>query len=123
MKTKTKIEKQLRKKSNNELVETIIAAKKNEKWMDVARILSMPRRDSTEMNLDEIDRNSKDGETMVVPGKVLSQGEVNKKIRIVAFGFSEKAREKLLKSKIQTSSILEEIKKNPEGKGIRIIKK
>mgnify|MGYP001583627095 CR=1 FL=1 len=123
MKTKTKIEKQLRKKSNNELVETIIAAKKNEKWMDVARILSMPRRDSTEMNLGEIDRNSKDGEIIVIPGKVLSQGEINKKIRIVAFGFSEKAREKLLKSKIQTSSILEEIKKNPEGKGIRIIKK
>ncbi len=123
MKTKTKVEKQLRKKSNNELVETIIAAKKKEKWMDVARILSMPRRDSTEMNLDEIDKNSKEGEIIVIPGKVLSQGDLNKKIRIVAFAFSEKAREKLLKSKIPISTIAEEIKKNPEGKDIRILTK
>ena len=123
VKTKTKVEKQLKKKSNNELVETIIAAKKNEKWIDVARILSMPRRNSTEMNLDEIDKNSKEGEIIVIPGKVLSQGELNKKIRIVAFGFSEKAREKILKSKISISTIINEIKKNPDGKGIRILTK
>ena len=121
-KTKTKIEKQLRKKSNNDLVEIIIAAKKNEKWVNVARVLSMPRRNSTEMNLDEINQNAKDGEIIVIPGKVLSGGEINKKIKIVAFGFSEKAREKLLKAKIQTANMLEEIKKNPEAKGIRILK-
>ena len=121
MKTKTKIESQLQKKTNEELVETIIAAKKKEKWLSVASVLSNPRRGSVNINLDQIDSLTKEGDTVVVPGKVLSQGEVSKKIKIVAFGFSGKAKEKLLKSKIQTSSILEEIKKNPEAKGIRIL--
>lgn len=121
MKTKTKIESQLQRKTNKELVETIIAAKKKEKWLEVASVLSSPRRESININLDQIDKLTKEGDTVVVPGKVLSQGEISKKIKIVAFGFSEKAKEKLLKSKVQTSSIMEEIKKNPEAKGIRIL--
>lgn len=48
---------------------------------------------------------------VVIPGKVLSQGEIKKKIRVVAYKFSEKAKEKLLKEKIQISSIMDEIKR------------
>jgi large subunit ribosomal protein L18e len=121
MKTKTKIDKQIQKKSNKELVETIIAAKKKDKWLKVARILSGPRRKAISLNLEEINENSKDGETIIVPGKVLSQGEMDKKIKIVALSFSEKAKEKLLKSKILSSSIIEEIKKNPDIKRGRIL--
>jgi large subunit ribosomal protein L18e len=121
MKTKTKIDKQIQKKSNKELVATIIAAKKKDKWLKVARILSGPRRKAISLNLEEINENSKDGETIIVPGKVLSQGEMDKKIKIVALSFSEKAKEKLLKSKIPSSSIIEEIKKNPDIKRGRIL--
>lgn len=121
MKTKTKIDKQIQKKSNKELVETIIAAKKKDNWLKVARILSGPRRKAISLNLGEINENSKDGDTIIVPGKVLSQGEMSKKIKIVALSFSEKAKEKLLKSKIPSSSIIEEIKKNPDIKGGRIL--
>ena len=123
MKTKTKIDKQLRKKFNKELIQTIIAAKKKDKWLEVAGILSGPRRKAMSLNLEEINENSKDGETIIVPGKVLSQGEVSKKIKIVARNFSEKAKEKLLKSKTPFSSIIEEIKKNPDIKGGRILTK
>mgnify|MGYP001613512789 CR=1 FL=1 len=45
-KSKTKIESQLRRKTDDELVETTIAAKKQEKWVEVASILSGPRRES-----------------------------------------------------------------------------
>jgi len=121
MKTKTKIESQLQKKTNKELVETVIAAKKKEKWIEVASILSSPRRESININLSQIDSLAKDGELIVIPGKVLSQGDINKKIKIVAYKFSEKAKERLLKSKIQISSIMDEIKKNPDAKGIRIL--
>ena len=121
MKTKTKIDKQIQKKSNKELVETIIAAKKKDKWLKVARILSGPRRKAVCLNLGEINENSKDGETIIVPGKVLSQGEISKKVKIVALSFSEKAKEKLLKSKIPSSNIIEEIKKNPDMKKCRIL--
>ena len=121
MKTKTKIDKQIQKKSNKELIETIIAAKKKDKWLKVAGILSGPRRKTVSLNLGKINENSKDGETIIVPGKVLSQGEISKKVKIVALGFSEKAKEKLLKSNIHSSSIIEEIKKNPDIKKCRIL--
>lgn len=123
MKSKTKIEKQSWKKNNPVLIETIRAAKKtgSELWMKVAGILSEPRRSRTEINLDDIEKSAKEGDSVVFPGKVLSQGEVSKKIAIIAFGFSEKAREKLLKTKSRALTILEEIKKNPEAKGIRIL--
>ena len=121
MKSKTTIEKQLQRKTNALLVKTIISAKKNDKWLKVAEILSGPRKNIVNLNLKRIDEESKTGETIVVPGKVLSQGEITKKIKIAALSFSEKAKEKLLKSKSEILNILEEIKKNPEAKGIKIL--
>ncbi len=122
MKSKTKIEKQTLKKRNPEIVETIRAAKKKEKWLKVAAILSGPRRKMPNLNLTDIEGGSKEGDTVIVPGKVLSQGEINKKIKVVALGFSEKAREKLMKSKSDPTNILEEIKKNPDAKGIKVLR-
>jgi large subunit ribosomal protein L18e len=89
----------------------------------VAGILSGPRRNKICINLEEINKNSKTGETIVIPGKVLSQGEIDKKIKVIALNFSEKAKEKLLSAKCETDSILNEIKSNPSAKGIKIIKK
>jgi large subunit ribosomal protein L18e len=122
MKTKSKIEKQLKRKTNNELVETIIAAKKKQKWLEIANILSGPRKNRVNLNLEDLEKEVKEGEIVIVAGKVLSKGNLSKKAKIVAIGFSENAKEKLLNSKIEVSSILEEIKKNPEAKGVRILK-
>lgn len=123
MKSKTKIENQSQKKNNPMLVETIRAAKKtgNELWVQVAGILVGPRRSHVAVNLDQIEKQTKEGDSVVVPGKVLSQGEISKKIAIIAFNFSEKSREKLLKTKSQAVVMLEEIKKNPGAKGLKII--
>ena len=121
-KSKTKIEKQLKKKTNPELVETIIFAKKNKNWNKIAEILSSPRRNKISLNLSAIEKES-DGKVLVVPGKVLSSGDVTKKIKIVALNFSKSAKEKLLNAKCEISSILEEIKQNPDAKNIKIIGK
>ena len=122
MKSKTKISKQLERKINPRLMETILVGKKNKSWNEVAGILSGPRRNNVCINLEEIDKNSKEGEEVVIPGKVLSQGQITKKLKVVAFSFSEKAREKLLSSKCQVSYIIDEIKSNPSAKGVKIIK-
>lgn len=121
MKTKTKISKQLGRKTSPELSETILLAKKNEAWLKIAAKLSGPRRNRENFNLREISSNSKEGENVVICGKVLSMGELDKKIKIIALNFSESAREKILKSGSKASSILEEIKNNPEAKGIKIL--
>ena len=120
-KSKTKISKQLERKTSNELSETILASKKNNAWNQVAAILSGPRRQRLSINLGEISKIGKAGETIVVPGKVLSQGEIDKKIKIVALAFSESAREKILNAKGEIETIFNEIKKNPGAKGVRIL--
>ncbi len=119
VKSKTLIDKQLQRKRNPELVETLMAAKKNDSWLEIASILSGPKRKRINLNLNEI--NKEDGK-IVIPGKVLSQGDVNKKIKVIALSFSEKAKEKLLNSGCEVSSILEEIKSNPSAEGIKILK-
>ena len=122
MKSKSVIEKQLEKKANPELVKTIIEAKKKKNWLGVAAILAGPRAKRINVNLDKINEEAKEGETVIVIGKVLSQGELDKKIKVVALSFSQKAKEKILKAKGETLTISEEIKKNPDAKNVRFLK-
>ena len=96
MKSKTKIESQLRKKTNPELVETIILAKKNPEWGEVASILAGSRRDRKGKNLGELNNSS--SKSVIICGKVLSGGDISKKMKVVALDFSEKAKEKLIKA-------------------------
>ena len=123
MKSKTLIEKQMQRKKNQELVETIIATKKKKELFKIAEILSSSRKNKININIEKINKEAKQGDTIVVPGKVLSQGDIDKKIKVIALSFSEKAKDKLLKSKCEVSNILEEIKKNPEAKGIKLFRK
>ena len=121
MKSNTKINEQTRKKTNPELVGAILAAKKNESWKRVAEILSSPRKNKREENLTKINAESKDGDVIVVPGKVLSMGELNKKIKVVALSFSKGAEDKILKANSTISTIVDEIKKNPTAKAVKIL--
>jgi len=122
MKSKTLIDKQAKRKTNVELVEAIIKAKKHIKWISVASLLSAPRRKKISVNLDKIDKQTKEGDTIVVPGKVLGNGDVSKKLRIVALSFSEEARKKLKEKKCELISIKKEIDINPEAKGVKLLK-
>lgn len=118
-KSKTKIEKQLRRKTNSVLVETIILAKKNKPWYKIAEVLSTPTKKHLAINVGELAKENSD--IIAVPGKVLSQGSLDKKLKVVALSFSEGAREKILNAKGEAISILEEIKKNPSAKGVKIL--
>lgn len=120
MKSKTKVENQLERKTNPELVETIILAKKNPKWIEVAAILAGPRKKRKNVNLKELEKIS--SEIVVICGKVLSEGEISKKMKVVALNFSEKAKEKLKKAGCEVRTIMEEIEKNKEAKGVKILK-
>jgi large subunit ribosomal protein L18e len=121
-KSNTKIEKQLKKKTNLDLVETVIECKKNPAWREIASVLSGPNSGRVNKNLGEIEKSCKDGEVIIIPGKILSGGELNKKIKIVGFSFSEKAIDKLKKNKIEYDYILNEVKKNKNAKGVKILR-
>jgi len=117
-KSKSKIRKQTKRKHNPELVETISAARKNKAWFKIAEILSGPRRKRINVNLSELNK----GKNIVVAGKILSQGHIDKKMKIVALSFSDKAKEKLKKAGCEILTIIEEIKKNPEMNDLEILK-
>lgn len=120
--SKTKIKARTRRKTNPILVETTHLALKNEAWTDIAKTLSSPTRSQPLMNLFEIDKQTSAGDTIVVSGKVLSKGDLTKKIKICSFSISEKAEAKLKDTKSEYVTILEEIKKNPKAEGVKFLK-
>jgi ribosomal protein L18E len=95
MKSKTKISKQLVKKSNPELVETIILAKKNKAWLDVAAILSGSRRNSISVNLQDLNDQTEKEKILAIPGKVLSVGEIDKRNKNSCFKFFKYGKRKI----------------------------
>ena len=119
--SKTKIKKHLRNKTNPALVVTIALASKHKPWLPIAKLLAGSTRSYASVNLNEIEKKTTTGDTILVPGKVLSAGEVLKKIRVCALGFSSAAREKLKKTKSEIVSIAEEIKINPKAEGIKVL--
>ena len=90
-------------------------------WKDVAERLEKPLRNWPEVNLARIDQYLGDNETALIPGKVLSPGELTKKTSIAAWSFTEHAREKIKKAGGKTLTIDELMKHNPKGKNIRIL--
>ncbi len=114
-------------KTNPMLVSLIHELKKNASendapiWKDIALRLEKPLNNWPEVNLSKISRYIKEKETALIPGKVLSDGDLTKKVTVAAWSFSEKSREKIKKAGGKYISIEELIKNNPKGKDIRIL--
>ena len=90
-------------------------------WKDIALRLEKPSRNWPEVNLDRISKYTGEKETSLIPCKVLSTGDLTKKVSIAAWSFSEKSEEKIKKAGGKTLSIEELMKSNPKGKDIRIL--
>ncbi|UCH31848.1 MAG: 50S ribosomal protein L18e [Candidatus Bathyarchaeota archaeon] len=90
-------------------------------WSKIARDLSRPRNRRTSVNLSHINRCTKAGQTIAVPGKVLGAGILHHPVTITAFTFSTAARRKIIKSKGKCLTFAELIKKNPKGSNIMIV--
>lgn len=90
-------------------------------WRAVAEKLEKPRRKKVEVNICDIERNTKEGETVVVPGVVLANGELSKPVNVAAWRFSQKAEEKIKKVGGRVMKIEELMKENPKGSGVKIL--
>jgi len=113
--------------TNIHLKELIIELKKNSAshnsnlWNRIAEELARPTRQRRIVNLSRINRYTKENENIIVPGKVLSSGDLDHKITIAAWQFSEQALDKIRKSNSKAVLIADLVRENPKGKGIRII--
>ena len=110
--------------TNTQLKKMIAELKTNSPegvWKRVASDLQKPTRRRKEANLSKISRAIKEGETAIVPGKVLGAGELNKPVTIAAWQISAQALEKIKKAKGTPLGIAELFRKNPKGTGMRIV--
>lgn len=90
-------------------------------WRYVADLIERPRRLRYAVNLSKINRYSRPGEVVVVPGKVLGAGSVDHAVTVAALGFSEQAVEKIRAAGGRVVHILQLVRENPRGSGVRII--
>ena len=90
-------------------------------WNRVASDLEKPSRQRRVVNLSSLSLNTKENDTVIVPGKVLGAGTMNHKLTICALQYSGGAKEKLEKAGAKIIPLLELSKSNPTGKGIRIL--
>ncbi len=119
--SRTKIKKNLARKLSPEIVETIELALKHKPWTEIAKLLSSSTSKYSSINLKDIDKQTSPGDTVVIPGKVLGVGNLTKKLRICALGFSSSAREKAKSTSSELVSLAQEIKINQKAEGIKII--
>ncbi len=119
--SKTKIKLRIKRKTNPRVRETLVLALKHPSWHKLSQILSSSTRAYAAKNLFELDKHTTEGDTVIVPGKVLSQGDLTKKIRIAALSISITAKEKLKKTKSEFIPLDEEIKKNPKAEAVKLL--
>jgi large subunit ribosomal protein L18e len=89
-------------------------------WKRVALELERPTRFHRVVNLSKIEKYTNDNDVVIVPGKLLSGGELTKKVIIIAYNYSQKTADKV-NGKAQIISIEEGLKKYPTAKDIKII--
>src|SRR3989338_7586155 len=77
-------------------------------WKKIAINLENSNQNKRVVNLYKLEKTVRDGETVIVPGKVLAVGELTKPIKIAAFKFSQQAEEKIKKE-------------NPKGEKVRLM--
>ena len=87
----------------------------------LAKDLSRSTRQRRVVNLSKINMHAKNGETVVVPGKVLASGELDHTVTIAAWKFSKQALDKIEKAKCKALELPELIKDGVKGKKIRMI--
>lgn len=103
-----------------ERLNEIAVEKKAPLWKRIAKDLSKSSRNRRIVNIYKLNKFTKDNETVVVPGKVLSLGELDHKLTVAAFSFSGSAMEKINKNG-KAITITELMKEDPKGKNIRIL--
>ncbi len=99
------------------------AAKENKAkiWKYVAELLERPRRKRIVVNVGKLERLCNDGDQVVIPGKLLGDGVLTKKVIVAAYAFSKSAYEKVLRAGGKPISIPELVRMNPKGSNVKII--
>lgn len=91
-------------------------------WRKVADELSKPRRIRATVNVGDIERHSPEEGVVLIPGKVLGDGTINKGVSVVALEFSETAINKISAAGGRTLNIIEAVKAYPQGTNVKFMR-
>jgi large subunit ribosomal protein L18e len=113
-------------KENPELVRLIVELRRTARsqkapiWASVADRLERPRHQVSPVNVGHLDRWTEAGETIIVPGKLLAEGRLSKKLTVAAFAYSKEARTKIHAAGGSAVTVHDLLKSKPDGAGVRL---
>ena len=109
-------------KETNVHLKLLIASlrKKSDFWNEVSTKLSVPARKRVTVNLGSLNEYA-DGETVVIPGKLVAGGQLTKKLNIACWRFSEAVLGKVKQSGSKLVSLHDLSAKDEKGNKLRII--
>lgn len=90
-------------------------------WSTVASKLNLSRRGRREVNLHKINKHTQKGDVIVVPGKVLGDGQIEHQVEVAAYRFTQSAVKKIAEAGGKVLNIIELAESNPKGSNIKII--
>ncbi len=90
-------------------------------WRDLAERLERSASNWAEVNVSRLARFASEGETVVVPGKLLGSGSISFGVTVAAYAASTQARRKIEAAGGRAMGIRELAAEKPNGKGIRIM--
>lgn len=90
-------------------------------WRNISEYLQKSRSTRILVNLGKIDIFTDENDTVIVPGKLLSSGELTHPVTIAAYSCSRKAMKKLAKVGAQLIKIEDLLEKNPTGSNVKLI--
>lgn len=90
-------------------------------WKDVERRLLNSRSNRREVNVDKLAKFTKEGDVIIVPGKILGAGNLGHSVIVYAYSISKLASRKINEAGGQILALTDLIEKYPHGSGVKII--
>jgi len=114
-------------KENSELVRLVVELRRAARthhapiWSAIADRLERPRHQTVPLNVGHLERLAQPEETVAVPGKVLADGPLSKRLTVGAFAFSAEARAKIHAAGGSAVTLHDLVRTKPDGAGVRLL--
>jgi len=90
-------------------------------WLDAARFISKSQSGKPEVNIGKISNLTRKDDIVLIPGKVLGDGNILHPVVVGAYSFTKSAVNKINVSGGKALRIPEFLEKYPSGKGVKLI--
>ncbi len=91
-------------------------------WVTASKLLALPRRRCVAVNVSKVEKSVSEKEIALVPGKLLGDGVIERKLTIAAYVWTPGAKKRIESAGGSLLSIDELVDRNPKGTDVRIIR-